>query len=484
MVVPNRSLLSCLKEQADLQPDKKLLGNEQRWFTANVLLCLVEHVGTALQRMQLGKGTLVALRCARTAEVAVMILGLRAAGAVVVLTDPHQPAEEVLCGTEEPIAVQAVIEQEHDTLFRITRTGGQTEALLLDMFSLSPSSGSLMVSDAAEPAFIILTSGSTGKSKAVVLSEMNLAANLLDSEPLGGYQADDLALCALPLHHVFGLVLLCGVAVLGYGVCIPSQKDVQSYLSAIQAQRLTRMNGVPSLYMALAEQCGAYDISSLRCGFIGGSPMTPQQFAAVEEKLGMTLVPVYGMTECIGISCASSEDTREQRCACVGRFYALNTGLILKDNGAEAAPLEEGEICVNGPARMLGYYGKPMDRDALFHTGDTGYLDADGFLHITGRLKNIIIRNGNNISTRKIELALLALPGVHDAVVVGLPDDKQGEIPAAMLVADRPLSQLEPALPKNELPALYCFTDSIPLTSSGKPDRQRIQELLAAGIVG
>ena len=173
------------------------------------------------------------------------------------------------------------------------------------------------------------------------------------------------------------------------------------------------MNGVPSLYMAMAEQCAQYDISSLRAGFVGGSPMTEQQFAETEQKLGMTLVSVYGMTECIGISCVSYKDSANKRSTTVGPFYSMNTGKILLEDGTEAATMEEGEICVTGPARMLGYYGTPMDRNTLFHTGDIGFVDADGFLHITGRKKNIIIRNGNNLSPRKIELALLDIPGVR-----------------------------------------------------------------------
>ena len=140
--------------------------------------------------------------------------------------------------------------------------------------------------------------------------------------------------------------------------------------------------------------------------------------------------------------------------------------------------MEEGEICVTGPARMLGYYGQMMPRDELLHTGDMGYVDADGYLYVTGRKKNIIIRNGNNLSPRRIEEALLALPGIREAVVVGLQDEQQGEVPVAMLVADSEAAAPEPKLNKNELPVCYHYVDAIPLTASGKPDLLRIREVL------
>lgn len=158
----------------------------------------------------------------------------------------------------------------------------------------------------------------------------------------------------------------------------------------------------------------------------------------------------------------------------------MNTGKILRADGTEADLMEEGEICVTGPARMWGYYGHPMPREELLHTGDLGFLDADGLLHLTGRKKDIIIRNGNNLSPRRIEQALLALPGVKEAVVVSIPDARQGEVPAAMVAADAALAPLHPALAKNELPVLYHFTDHLPMTASGKPDRQKIREVLMA----
>ena len=184
------------------------------------------------------------------------------------------------------------------------------------------------------------------------------------------------------------------------------------------------------------------------------------------------------MSECIGIACASWKDSRESRAAGVGRFYAMNTGKVLRPDGTEASPGEEGEIWVTGPSRMIGYVGSPLPRDQLLPTGDLGYLDPSGNLRLTGRSKEIIIRNGNNLSARRIEQAILAQPGVRDAAVVALPDERQGEVPAAMVAAESGIRSLSPRLHANEMPVLYHFVDHLPLTASGKPDRQRIREVL------
>ncbi len=478
MMASQRSILSYLKELASEEPNKQLLGNSEHWLSAGMVLSLVEHVATALHRMRIGCGVTVGVRCTRTMETAILLLGLRAAGALAVLFDPREDVQTVLQNTEADITVQAVIEQTAPTVFRITREGEKPS--FLDLFSLAPSAGSQLHTNSQEPAYVIFTSGSTGKSKAVMLSESNLVNNLIDSLPLGDYQPDDRALGALPLHHVFGLVLLSGIAVLGYGLFFPEKTDIPSILSAIEKQRLTRMNGVPSLYLAMADQCNGYDLSSLRAGFIGGGPVTEEQFLRIERTLHMTLISVYGMSECIGISCVLASAPQHQRATSVGAFYPMNTGKIIRADGTEADVMEEGEICVTGPARMVGYYGHPMPREELLHTGDLGYVSEDGMVHLTGRKKDIIIRNGNNLSPRKIEQALLALSGVKEAVVVGIPDDKQGEVPAAMVVMGKALAPLNPVLAKNEQPAFYRFVDHLPMTASGKPDRQKIREELMA----
>ncbi len=484
MFVSDKGILSFLEELASVDPALPLLGSGRTWLDARTALAIAEHIGSYLLRIGFQPGDLAAYRPERNVPSALMILGLRSAGVTAVLADPEQPLEETLSGTETPVPIRAQIEYTGQSRFKIFWFGASVcRTEVFELYALPPACIRRNPESSSEPAFIIFTSGSAGKSKAVVLSESSLVNYLLDSQPLGDYKAGDRALGCLPLHHVFGLVLLAGAAVLGCGVYYPGKTDPLSLLVAIEQESLTRMIGEPSLYLALSEQCERFDVHTLRAGFISGGPIPPEEFIRAEEKLKMTLIPVYGMPECIGISCASWQDSQETRAAGAGRFCPMNTGRIFRADGTEAAPGEEGEVRVTGPSRMIGYYGNPLPREELFPTGDLGYLDRDGVLHLTSRKKEISLRSGSSLSLQHIEEALLSLPEVRDAVVVALPDAQQGEVPAAMVVADQN-KPLTPDLRKHEFPVLIHFVDKLPLTASGKPDRQQIKEVLAGCRVG
>lgn len=461
----NRTLHAFLTEYASRQPDRKLLGSQEGWLSAAQTLEKAELLASQLERQGIHRGDQVALRAWRNRDTALGILALQILGAVVVLTDPRHSPQAFLacCGVRLPI--NAVMEGEQ-----------------LEILSPSPSANREREMDAREPGFIIFTSGSTGKPKAVMLSQYNLVNNLIDSQPLGCYCPEDIALGALPLEHVFGLVLLAGICVLGYGIYFPESTAVSQLLCCIQSEGITRMNGVPSLYLAMAEQAEFYDLSSLRSGFIGGGPYTAEQFCRIEETLGMTLIPVYGMSECIGIACGDWKDAQTVRARGVGRIYSMNTCQLLLPDGSEALPGQVGEIWVTGPARMLGYYPERMPETRLFPTGDLGCLDEAGFLCITGRKKDIIIRNGINLSPKPIEEALLSIPGVEAACVIGMPHSLQGEAPWALVVGSRTPKELfallPGLLPKNQLPEEILVTGQMPMTSSGKPDKIAVREVL------
>lgn len=454
---------SFLRERALADPEKPMLGGPGGWLTRSQVLARTESAARVFLEMGIRPGDPVAVRTHRSATTVPVLFGLLAVGALAVLTDPRQEPEAYLRECEAEIPLRHVIDPASVDLDGV------------------PGSLSLPRIDAREPAFLIFTSGSTGKKKAVMLSQYNLVNNLLDAEPLGLYSPDDVALGALPLDHVFGLVLLLGICVLGYSIYFPAHTGIPQLLEAVQRERITRMNGVPSLYLAMASQAAGFDLSSLRAGFLGGGPFTAEQFLRIETALGMTLIPAYGMSECVGISIAHWQEPQSLRAEGSAPFYARNTGKVLLDSGAEAAPGQIGEVHITGPARMVGYWPHRMPPEALLATGDLGYLDEQGRLHLTGRKKDIIIRNGNNLSVRRIEEAILSLPGVTDAAVVAMADDLQGEVPWALVAGQEPAgfrALLLKRLNKNELPARWRFVRALPLTASGKPDRQKIREVL------
>ena len=472
----NRTFLDYLRKLAANRPGRKMLGSPDGWRTAAEVLRTVESLGRAFVGLGIRPGDLAAFRAVRCVESALVIFALRAAGAVVVLTCPKQEIDEVLAECEADIRPRIRVELLPGEGLSVRLDGGR--ALL--RFDADRPDAVLPETDPMGEAFVIFTSGSTGKSKAVVLCENNFITNLIDTDPLGCYSRDDIALGAIPLEHIFGLVLLAGTAVLEYGQFFPEKTDVPGILRCIQDERITRMNGVPSLYLAMAERAADYDLSSLRAGLIAGGPVTSEQFKRIEKDLDMTLISVYGMSECIGITCSSYKDPQAVRAGGVGPVYPMNSIRLVDPEGREVPQGQEGEVCVRSPFRMLGYFGQPLPANAYFATGDLGRLDETGVLHLSGRKKEIIIRNGNNLSPRRIEDALLQLPGVRAAAVVGLPDERQGEVPAAMIVGEADAGDLLPLLHKNELPVGILSVEALPITASGKPDKQRIREVLLA----
>lgn len=461
-----RTYRSFLAELAEKTPHKKLLGDPRWWLDAQTVLDRVESLSCCLSAQGITSGSYVALRATRTIETIIALFALETIGAVAVLTDAREEPKAFLKRIGVDIPVSHTLDAQALNVFRIPSQPFPCQEV-----------------DPNAPGVIIFTSGSTGKGKAVVLSQYNVISNLLDADAFGYYLDGDVALGALPLDHIFGLVLLTGVFVIGYALYLPEKTDIPSILEAIQKEHLTRMNGVPALYLGMAAQRAGYDLSSLRAGFIGGGPCTPEQFRYIEKELDMTLIPAYGMSECVSITIGSYLDTQEERATSVGRFYPRTTGKILLEDGSEAPVGVEGEICVNSDSRMLGYYGEPASTEPLLATGDLGYMDQDGFIHISGRKKDIIIRNGNNLSSRKIEEAILSIPEMKDAAVVGLPHETQGEVPWALAVGTLTeadiLDRVASLLAKNELPVGIRLVDELPRTASGKPDKQHIREILA-----
>ncbi len=476
MLPPEKSLCQYLYELALRTPNRHMVGDECGWMTASRLMTSAASVCAQLSSCGVKPGDLIGLQAQRQAQTVAVLFGIRLLGAVAVLTDPHQKPELTLQSCAEQIDVPFYLTREDAGDYLLCSKN--TSRIIRPGLPAPMPAYAQLQGDCRAPGFIIFTSGSTGKSKAVTLSDRNLIANLLDSAPIGGYRQDDIALGALPLDHVFGLVLTAGVAVLGYAMYMPLHTDVHSILTAIAQEKITRMNGVPSLYLAMAAAAEAYPVDSLRVGFIGGAPVTREQFLYIEQALDMTLVPVYGMSECIGISCGDYREDAQLRCSTVGRVYSMNSVRLLAEDASPVLSGQSGEIWVNGPARMVGYWPEIMDPQAYLPTGDLGYLTEDGHLVITGRKKEIMIRNGKNISPLRIEAALLSLEGVDAAAVVGLPDEIQGEVPFAMVVGTPDWDSLRKLLPKNELPVGILCTRALPMTPTGKPDKQEIRRQL------
>lgn len=471
------------------------LFDEERRYTVEETFREAITIGNRLHDLGVRPGSLVALRCTRSLDAFLIFLSLEFMGATAVLTSPHQTVASFF--QDSGVSMDPHLFITNEKAAAGISANGNWEI---------PGHGPLEIGyparredrrfavgkDLRAPATIVFTSGSTGKGKGAMLSQEALLQYAEDSVVQPWHHPDDIAIVTLPTHHGFALCLLSAAIVARYALFFPRDMATDYVLECIEKYRITRINGVPSymLVLAYAAEVHGRDISSLRTGFTAGAPIVPEQHQYIEEVLGMTLHPLYGMSESISISCTAPTDSALHRRTTVGKFHR-NAGRILDPQGNELPQGQEGEICVTGPAIMRGYYGdkeataQAIDEKGRLHTGDLGYVDDDGYLHISGRIKDIIIRNGINLSPSRIEAGIRRVPGVENTVVVGVRHEVLGEAPYALVVlhkdcnmtAEELTAQLLTQLPKNEIPVGFLFADRIPLNKIGKPDKQQVKKL-------
>lgn len=347
-----------------------------------------------------------------------------------------------------------------------------------------------------DTATIIFTSGSTGLPKAVMTSHFSRVNSGIQQGSDFETSCEDVFCVTIPMFHCF-CVSANILAALAFGacLCIPKDRHTISILTAVQKYRCTILHSVPSMFRAVMARpdFGSWDLSSLRVGIIGGSGYPPEDFARIEDGFGMTLLSSLGQTEATaGFTIGRSSDSREKRTFTVGRFMDHVEGKIVDaKTGRALPPGETGEICIRGYLVMQGFYKQPdatahaIDKDGFLHTGDLGAMDEDGYLVMKGRIKELIIRGGENISPSEIETEFARFPQVSVSKVIGIPDRHYGEEACACIVLNRKakLSEeeireaLKEKLAPYKIPKYILFFDRFPLNATGKI---KIKELTEA----
>ncbi|WP_084965201.1 acyl-CoA synthetase [Thermoactinospora rubra] len=334
-----------------------------------------------------------------------------------------------------------------------------------------------------DPCMIMYTSGTTGKPKGAVLTHGNITWNSVNVLVDVDLAADEVTLVVAPLFHTAGLNMTCLPTVLKGGtvVLMPAFDPVR-VLEAIQTHRVTYMFGVPVMYDAMAA-CPAWptaDLSSLRHLNCGGSPVPPATIRAYLER-GLAFSQGYGMTEASpGVLYLAKEDSaRKAGTAGVPHFF---TDVRIVDHELrDVGPGDKGEVVVRGPNVMRGYWGRPEETARVmaggwFRSGDVATVDADGFVTIVDRVKDMIISGGENIYPAEVEAALLDHPGVADCAVIGVPDERWGEVGRAVVVpgpgaepSERDLLEfLHGRLAKYKIPKSVVFVAELPRNPTGK----------------
>ena len=352
-----------------------------------------------------------------------------------------------------------------------------------------------------DPINIQFTSGTTGAPKGATLSHHNILNNgffIGEGQRLG---PEDKVCIPVPLYHCFGMVLG-NLACITHGAAMVypgAGFDPLAVLQTVHEERCTALYGVPTMFIAVLDhpQFGATDLSSLRTGIMAGSPCPIEVMKRVRTELHMPEVSIcYGMTETAPVSTQTAlDDPLLRRVGTVGRVHPHVEIKVVDPATAATVPRGvAGELCTRGYSVMLGYYQNPaataqaIDAEGWMHTGDLATLDEQGYVNIVGRIKDMIIRGGENIYPREVEEFLHTHPALSDAQVIGVPSSRYGEEvmawvklrAGASVTADELQQFCKGRIATYKIPRYWKFVDSFPMTVTGKIQKFRMRELAIA----
>ena len=340
------------------------------------------------------------------------------------------------------------------------------------------------------------TSGTTGFPKGVMLTHYNISNDGFFTGEHMKFTSDDKLCVCVPLFHCFGVVLATmNCLTHGCTQVMVEKFDPLVVLASVHQERCTALYGVPTMFIAELNHpmFDMFDLTCLRTGIMAGALCPIELMRQVSDKMHMTITSVYGLTETSpGMTQTTVEDSFEKRCTTVGRDYPfVEVQVIDPETGEICPPGVQGEMCCRGFNVMKGYYknekatAEIIDANGFLHSGDLGVKDEDGYYRITGRIKDMIIRGGENIYPREIEEFLYHLEGVSDVQVAAVPSKKYGEEVGAFIILKEG-SKLEPEdvrdfckgkIARYKIPKYVFFVDSFPLTGSGKIQKYKLKEL-------
>ena len=340
------------------------------------------------------------------------------------------------------------------------------------------------------------TSGTTGFPKGVMLTHYNISNDGFFTGEHMKFTSDDKLCVCVPLFHCFGVVLATmNCLTHGCTQVMVEKFDPLVVLASVNQERCTALYGVPTMFIAELNHTmvNMFDLTCLRTGIMAGSLCPVELMRQVSDKMHMTITSVYGLTETSpGLTQTTVEDSFEKRCTTVGRDYPfVEVQVIDPETGEICPPGVQGEMCCRGFNVMKGYYknekatAEIIDANGFLHSGDLGVKDEDGYYRITGRIKDMIIRGGENIYPREIEEFLYHLEGVSDVQVAAVPSKKYGEEVGAFIILKEG-AKLEPEdvrdfckgrIARYKIPKYVFFVDSFPLTGSGKIQKYKLKEL-------
>jgi long-chain acyl-CoA synthetase len=490
------NLATILRESARSTPDKPLVQFADRSWTYAEVDDISGRVASSLLESGLRPGETVAVQLPNVPQFLFAYFGVLKAGLVMMPLNPLLRAPEIAYHLADSDAAALVTFDAYsaEALTAVRELGDRPTWVVgsppegtrsFDELYRSADTTEIADTNADDTAVLLYTSGTTGRPKGAELTHFQMFMACTVGGETFGYRPDDVSLLVLPMFHVFGLSSTLNVAVrYGGSVVLVPRFEAPAVLDALERHRCTVFCGVPTMYVALlhADTTGR-DLSALRVGVSGGASIPGEVIRGFEEKFpGVVVLEGYGLSETVALA-TFNQSAEQRRVLSIGRPMWGVDIRVFDDADRELPPGEEnvGEIVIRGHNVMKGYYKKPeATADAMrggwFRTGDLAYRDADGFLFIVDRKKDLVIRGGFNVYPREVEEVLYQHAAVAEAAVVGTPDERLGEeVVAYVTVRDgataEPTELVEfckQRLAAYKYPRVVHILDELPRNATGK----------------
>jgi acyl-CoA synthetase (AMP-forming)/AMP-acid ligase II len=516
----------CLKEQAQRNMAQEAIVYSKLGirYTYQEFYELTSQVAKGLMSMGIQKGDHIAVWATNVPEWLLLQFGSARAGAVLVTVNTnYQQAELDYLLMQSDAKALFFIEEFRSTSYRkmvdgvneriqdfpmlkhciqLDNNHGSSYKSFEDMLvgGKSVSDEELQLRESALDCNDVInmqyTSGTTGFPKGVMLTHNNIINNARQIAESMNLTNEDRLCIPVPFFHCFGCVLGVLAAVSVGATMVPVvQFDPKEVLETVEKEKCTGLHGVPTMFIAELNhpEFETFDLSSLRTGIMAGSPCPIEVMKKVIDKMGMTEITIaYGQTESSPvITQTRTNDPIERRVETVGKKHSqVEAKVVNPVTNKEVKVGEQGELCTRGYHVMKGYYNMPeataeaIDSDGWLHTGDLATVDEEGYFRITGRLKDMIIRGGENVYPREVEEFLYAHPSILDVQVVGVPDKKFGEKVAACIQlkeghnvsSDELKEYCRGKISNFKIPEYYLFLGEYPMTASGKIQKYKLRE--------
>ncbi|KPQ17153.1 MAG: Acyl-CoA synthetases (AMP-forming)/AMP-acid ligases II [Rhodobacteraceae bacterium HLUCCO18] len=478
-------------------------GPTGRALTAGTLMQQIKRLAGGLTERGILPGGTVAILAPNMPEYPVVFHAVAWGGGTVTTINPTYTAPEITHQLDDAGAVMLVTTPAFAEVAREAAEGtgvrdiviiGAEKCLSLEDVMGKPLEAQAPVDLERHVVVLPYSSGTTGRPKGVMLTHRNLVANVQQSGAVAGITEKDTAIAFLPFFHIYGMTVLMNLFLERRAKLVTMPRfDLELFLRLIEDHRATRLYIVPPVALALAKHpmVEQFDMSSVVEVFSGAAPLGPETEIAVGERLGAMSVQGYGMTEMSPISHMTIAGN--VRHGSSGQAVPSTECRIVNPETLEDMPPgEEGELWVRGPQVMKGYLNnadataQTLTPDGWLRTGDLAIIDADGFMFIRDRLKELIKVKGFQVAPAEVEAALIAHPGVVDAAVIGRPDEEAGEAPIAFVVrapgSDVGEAELkahcEGCLAHYKHPVAYSFVEAVPKSASGKILRRELRAAL------